>query len=162
MQDIKNSEEYKNLWTRANYDDLTKVLNRRAGRERLISLFEKARTESRMLVVSLCDVNDLKQINDRYGHREGDNMLRYVAQAMSQELKEKDILFRLSGDEFVMAFYDENENNAEKRMQRILAYLKEKKNSRKVVYETSFSYGLVEIYPEECYIVCLLYTSRCV
>ncbi len=72
MQDIKNSEEYKNLWTRANYDDLTKVLNRRAGRERLISLFEKARTESRMLVVSLCDVNDLKQINDRYGHREGD------------------------------------------------------------------------------------------
>ena len=152
MQDIKNSEEYKNLWTRANYDDLTKVLNRRAGRERLISLFEKARTESRMLVVSLCDVNDLKQINDRYGHREGDNMLQYVAQAMSRELKEKDILFRLSGDEFVMAFYDENENNAEKRMQRILAYLKEIKNSRKVVYETSFSYGLVEIYPEEYFL----------
>ena len=153
MQDIKNSEEYKSLWARANYDDLTKVLNRRAGRERLISLLEKARTESRILVVALCDVNDLKQINDRHGHREGDNMLRYVAMSMSRELKENDVLFRLSGDEFAMAFYDENEKNAEKRMQRILAYLNEKKNSRKLMYETSFSYGLVEIYPEEYYMV---------
>ena len=134
MQDIKNSEEYKSLWARANYDDLTKVLNRRAGRERLISLLEKARTESRILVVALCDVNDLKQINDRHGHREGDNLLRYVAMSMSRELKENDVLFRLSGDEFAMAFYDENEKNAEKRMQRILAYLNEKKNSRKVFF----------------------------
>ena len=86
MQDIKNSEEYKSLWARANYDDLTKVLNRRAGRERLISLLETARTESRILVVALCDVNDLKQINDRHGHREGDNMLRYVAMSMSLSL----------------------------------------------------------------------------
>ncbi len=153
MQDIKNSEEYKSLLARANYDDLTKVLNRRAGRERLDNLLEKARGERKMLVVSLCDVNDLKQINDRYGHREGDNMLRYVASAMSREMKENDILFRLSGDEFAMAFYNENQRNAERRMQDILAYLNEKKKYRKVVYETSFSYGLVEIYPEEFYTV---------
>ena len=153
MLDIKNSEEYKSLLARANYDDLTKVLNRRAGRECLDNLLEKARAGRKMLVVSLCDVNDLKQINDRYGHREGDNMLRYVASAMSRELKEHDILFRLSGDEFAMAFYDENQKNAEKRMQSILAYLDEKKKYRKEVYEASFSYGLVEIYPEEFYTV---------
>lgn len=131
MQDIKNSEEYKSLLARANYDDLTKVLNRRAGRERLDNLLEKARGERKMLVVSLCDVNDLKQINDRYGHREGDNMLRYVASAMSREMKENDILFRLSGDEFAMAFYNENQRNAERRMQDILAYLKRKKEVQK-------------------------------
>lgn len=153
MQDVKNSEEYRLLLERANYDDLTKVLNRRAGKEYLEGLLEKAKSEQKKLVVALCDVNELKLVNDRFGHREGDHMLRYVASTMARQLAAYDLAFRLSGDEFVMAFYDEDQTGAQSRMQMILTVLDEKRKDNGIFYDVSFSYGLVEIYPEEAYTV---------
>lgn len=149
MQDMKDSEEYKLLLERANYDDLTKVLNRRAGKEYLVGLLEKAKCEKKMLVVSLCDINDLKEVNDKYGHREGDNMLQYVASLMTRKLAIHDLVFRLSGDEFVVAYYDEDEKSAEGRMKDILKSLDEKRKDNGIFYEVSFSFGLAQIYPEE-------------
>lgn len=153
MQDMKDSEEYRLLLERANYDDLTKVLNRRAGKEYLEGLLEKAKDEHKILVVILCDVNELKHVNDKYGHREGDHMLQCVASAMARQLGDHDLVFRLSGDEFVMAFYDENQPNAECRMNMILEYLSIKRNEKGIFYDVSFSYGAVEIYPQESYTV---------
>mgnify|MGYP003278643201 FL=1 len=153
MQDVKNSEEYRLLLERANYDDLTKVLNRRAGKEYLEGLLEKAKIEEKMLVVALCDVNELKLVNDRFGHREGDHMLRYVASTMAYQLAAYDLAFRLSGDEFVMALYDEDQKSAQSRMQTILTALQERRKDNGIFYDVSFSYGLVEIYPEEVYTV---------
>lgn len=153
MQDVKNSEEYRLLLERANYDDLTKVLNRRAGKEYLEGLLEKAKSEKKMLVVALCDINELKQVNDRFGHREGDHMLRYAASSMTRQLAAYDLVFRLSGDEFVMAFYDEDQKNADSRMKMILSDLEEKRTGNGIFYDVSFSYGLMEIYPEEMYTV---------
>lgn len=149
VHDVKNSEEYKRLLERANYDDLTRVLNRRAGRECLEDLLDKARCEKKRLVIALCDINELKQVNDRLGHREGDTMLCHVASAMTQKLEVHDLVFRLSGDEFVLVFYDIGKSKAGERIQRILDYLKEKKPHVGITYNISFSFGLVEVYPEE-------------
>lgn len=153
MQDMRGSEEYKLLLERANYDDLTKVLNRRAGREYLEGLLEKAKGEQKRIVVVLCDINDLKQVNDKFGHREGDHMLRYAASAMTRQLGAYDLVFRLSGDEFVMAYYNENQKNAETRMKEILKNLEDRRKEKGIFYDVSFSYGIVEIYPEEVYTV---------
>lgn len=153
MQYMKDSEEYKLLLERANYDDLTKVLNRRAGKEYLEGLLDKAKSEKKMISVALCDINDLKQVNDKFGHREGDHMLRYAASTMTRQLGAYDLVFRLSGDEFVMAYYDESQKNAEKRMEEILKQLEEKRKENGIFYEVSFSFGFVEIYPGEHYTV---------
>lgn len=148
MHDIKNSEEYKRLIERANYDDLTRVLNRRAGREALEDLIDRARKEKKTLVIALCDVNELKQVNDRYGHKEGDRMLCNVAASMTRDLGEDDIIFRLSGDEFVVVMYNANKEKAYGQMDDALHILKTNKK-KTAQYESSFSYGLVEVYPEE-------------
>lgn len=153
MQDMRDSEEYKLLLERANYDDLTKVLNRRAGKEYLEGLLDKAKSERKKIVVALCDINDLKHVNDKYGHREGDHMLRYVASTMTRQLSAYDLVFRLSGDEFVVAYYDENQNHADLRMKEILGNLEQKRSDNGIFYDVSFSYGFVEIYPEEHYTV---------
>lgn len=153
MLDMRESEEYKLLLERANYDDLTKVLNRRAGKEYLEGLLDKAKCERKVLSVALCDINDLKYVNDKFGHREGDHMLRYVASLMTRQLRAYDLVFRLSGDEFVMAYYDEDQRNAERRMADILDNLEAKRKENGIFYDVSFSYGFVEIYPEEHYTV---------
>lgn len=153
MHDVKNTEEYKRLLERANYDDLTRVLNRRGGREYLEDQLDRARDEKKTLVIALCDVNDLKHVNDRYGHKEGDSMLCQVASAMVRNLAADDFVFRLSGDEFVAVLYDMGQHEADQRIKDILTYLAEKKNHCGLPYDITFSYGLVEVYPEEKYTV---------
>lgn len=153
MRDVLDAEEYKRLLERANYDDLTKVLTRRAGREHLEDLLLKAKEEHCSVVVMLCDVNDLKAVNDSFGHKEGDRMLKLIASALSRPLEAQDIVFRLSGDEFVLVFYGINQSEIQERLKEIQEHLQKTKAKQKITYETSFSYGLLEIYPGETYTV---------
>ncbi|GGF58418.1 GGDEF domain-containing protein [Alteromonas lipolytica] len=80
----------------AHYDFLTQVLNRR-GFERRIT--QKQSLQGYILVV---DIDDFKQINDRYGHPAGDSILQEVANRLSQSLRDQDIIARYGGEEFVI------------------------------------------------------------
>ena len=104
--------EYEELSEAADLDDLTRIYNRRAGREKLAEMIEDARRENITLTVALIDVNGLKKINDQYGHGEGDNLLTSMACVTKGCLGEQDIIFRLSGDEFVLVFYNQNQQAA--------------------------------------------------
>jgi diguanylate cyclase (GGDEF)-like protein len=81
-------------------DPLTGLANRRM----LMSMadYEIARhqrTDARFVVVML-DLDGFKQVNDRYGHAAGDQLLREVAEGLTQELRSQDTVARLGGDEF--------------------------------------------------------------
>lgn len=149
MRDVEISEAYRCLIEQASFDDLTGVLNRRAGKEYLDELLHRVESEQKMLTLALCDINNLKKVNDRFGHRDGDRMLRYAASAMSYQLVDGDLIFRLSGDEFVLAFFNESRRGGEERLQKSLEHLDEERLENGVVYEISFSYGLVEVFPGE-------------
>jgi diguanylate cyclase (GGDEF)-like protein len=95
----KNREVIKRL---AEIDDLTGIPNRRfvfavAG-NRMASA--KRRTESFACV--LFDLDNLKTVNDRFGHAEGDRVLQHVATRIDQLTREEDVFGRLGGDEFVV------------------------------------------------------------
>lgn len=126
-------------------DELTGSLNQRAGKEKLAGMLESAREEQVTLSVVLYDVNELKQVNDRYGHDEGNHLLCYITETVEQCLGSEDFIFRLSGDEFIVVFYDENAENAKRKMEEALDRLKSDKEKNSVFYEASFSYGLAEI-----------------
>ena len=48
------------------------------------------------------DLNNFKQVNDLYGHSEGDNLLRKIAKAIKENVRESDFVIRYGGDEFII------------------------------------------------------------
>lgn len=151
IQCLSDISEYMHLYENANVDDLTKMLNRRAGKEKMWDTMKKARMEKEILTVALCDVNHLKFVNDLYGHSEGDRLLRYLSSIMNTELEAKDMGFRLSGDEFVLVFYGKNQTAAQEKLCRIGTLVDEKREEFSIYYDVSFSCGLFEVFPEDTY-----------
>src|SRR6266702_3306053 len=87
----------------ARTDHLTGLANRREFErimEREVALAER---HNRKLSVMLIDLDNLKRINDRQGHRAGDAALRLVAQQMQRVVRASDICARIGGDEFGIA-----------------------------------------------------------
>ncbi|MBN6113126.1 GGDEF domain-containing protein [Xanthomonas bonasiae] len=87
----------------ADLDPLTGLLNRRAWHERLTALKQAARRRRQPLALMFLDVDHFKRLNDRYGHRAGDDGLRALAQALREELRGDDLIGRYGGEEFVIA-----------------------------------------------------------
>jgi diguanylate cyclase (GGDEF)-like protein len=86
----------------AETDGLTRLFNRRHFDRRLESELRRAQRTGDPLALLLMDVNAFKQINDRLGHRVGDEVLRVVADAMRRSLRTYDIPVRYGGDEFAV------------------------------------------------------------
>ncbi|WP_272929825.1 GGDEF domain-containing protein [Xanthomonas graminis] len=87
----------------ADLDPLTGLLNRRAWYERVTALKQGARRRRQPLALMFLDVDHFKRLNDRYGHRAGDDGLRALAQALHEELRGDDLIGRYGGEEFVIA-----------------------------------------------------------
>lgn len=141
--------ELMRLSKNAAMDELTKVLNRRAGKERLDLMLEQSRKEERPLCVVLLDINQLKTINDNYGHIEGDRLLKYVTCLAKESIGEEDMIFRLSGDEFVIAYYGEDILGTEERMRLIQKEIDKRREEFSIFYPVSFSYGAIQVYPSD-------------
>ena len=141
--------ELMRLSKNAAMDELTKVLNRRAGKERLDLMLEQSRKEERPLCVVLLDINQLKTINDNYGHIEGDRLLKYVTCLAKESIGEEDMIFRLSGDEFVIAYYGEDILGTEERMRLIQKEIEKRREEFSIFYPVSFSYGAIPVYPSD-------------
>ena len=86
----------------AMHDALTGLPNRRALDMHLEFAMARAERSERMVATGLLDLDDLKPINDRYGHAVGDRLLIEVAQRLRQALRADDYVARLGGDEFVL------------------------------------------------------------
>jgi len=103
MRDIterKQAEE--ELRISATTDALTGVLNRRFGLLLFGKQLQLSKRSNSKLSICYLDVDDLKKINDTYGHQEGDEVLRLVSKLSKEILREADIICRLGGDEFLL------------------------------------------------------------
>jgi len=86
----------------AKTDPLTGAANRRGLDERFALAAYKASRYGEMFSVILIDLDDFKAINDRYGHLEGDNILKAVSNAIADTIRPSDLLARWGGDEFLV------------------------------------------------------------
>jgi diguanylate cyclase (GGDEF)-like protein len=84
-------------------DELTGVLNRRGYLERLEAERVDCEKSGRALSVLYLDLDNMKQINDRFGHRAGDEALKALVRAVLPLLRKSDLVGRLGGDEFSVA-----------------------------------------------------------
>jgi len=83
-------------------DPLTGLYNRRMLEERLNDEFERAKRYQRALSLLMIDIDNLKLVNDLYGHDWGDAVLQKIAQRLREKTRKSDIPVRYGGDEFVM------------------------------------------------------------
>lgn len=86
----------------ANYDDLTRLPNRRLFSDRLSHALDRARRHETQLAVMLIDLDNFKVINDTLGHDRGDRLLQAVADRLMECVRQEDTLARLGGDEFTV------------------------------------------------------------
>ncbi|MCL4554276.1 MAG: GGDEF domain-containing protein [Actinobacteria bacterium] len=81
-------------------DSLTGIANGRVFAERVRQEIAKSDRDGRPFTIAYADLDRFKQVNDTYGHSEGDRLLRAVAETISRELRAVDLVARLGGDEF--------------------------------------------------------------
>lgn len=97
---VASIEQRASLTVQALTDPLTGVANHRAFHERLASDLARARRHGRPVSVAMIDVDRFKEVNDLGGHDAGDELLRRVAQLLTEATRTEDTLARVGGDEF--------------------------------------------------------------
>ena len=83
-------------------DQLTGLYNRRSGEQRLAEEISRAVRHHRPLTLLLIDVDNLKYINDKWGHAAGDVLLKQFADRLQRAIRGSDLAVRLGGDEFMV------------------------------------------------------------
>ena len=90
----------------AMHDGLTGLLNRRAIEEYAEAEFNMADRKKQAMSVILLDIDHFKNVNDRFGHKFGDVVLRQVAQTLKEDLRNYDRVGRWGGEEFLLILPD--------------------------------------------------------
>jgi diguanylate cyclase (GGDEF)-like protein len=93
---------YEELLETSSIDQLTGALNRGRFEAMGRQSVAQALASEQPLSLAIIDIDHFKQINDRYGHLAGDEVLRKVAQALRQTIRGDDRIFRYGGEEFVV------------------------------------------------------------
>src|SRR5216684_7558700 len=83
-------------------DELTGLYNRRGFMAIAERQLKVGRRSGKGMLLFFTDVDDLKQINDSYGHSEGDKALRRTAHALEMTFRDSDVIARIAGDEFAV------------------------------------------------------------
>lgn len=132
------------------HDDLTQAYNRRHMFERL--KHEKAATDrgGPGFSIAIFDLDHFKEVNDTYGHQKGDEVLKFLIQAVKHEIREIDCVARYGGEEFVVIMSHTAADGAEECAQRILRTIAEMKFSGfPASFGITISIGLTIYQPRE-------------
>lgn len=97
---IETARLYSDLVHRSEFDMLTDIKNRFAFEKHLECLIDEGYRNGGLFGLIYIDLDEFKQVNDRYGHHIGDQYMQQAALRMKRQLRPEDILARLGGDEF--------------------------------------------------------------
>lgn len=141
MQQAYDITEIQQLTESATRDALCNVWNRVTGKKMLSEKLEKMQEEQSCVLV-LLDIDNLKRINDYFGLSEGDIVLKEVCRYLNSQIQPPDFIFRLSGDEFVMAFFGKGIKTISKKVLEWRRGVEDFAVRNEKPYTISFSYGI--------------------
>ncbi|AHC16565.1 diguanylate cyclase [Salinispira pacifica] len=101
-------------------DPLTGLYNRRFIEREYARLMELARRQDSRLAVVFADIDNFKEVNDRYGHSAGDLLLSAIAETLAGTIRGSDLLCRYGGDEFVILMDSADIEHAHRLSERIV------------------------------------------
>jgi diguanylate cyclase (GGDEF)-like protein/PAS domain S-box-containing protein len=99
-------ERERRIRHQAETDDLTGLANRRALQRMLTASLARAEAHGLVVGVLMLDLDGFKAVNDRHGHAVGDAALREVAARLRRSVRDRDLVARTGGDEFVVVLAD--------------------------------------------------------
>ena len=144
---VKQSLMDRELRSLALTDDLTCIYNRRAFLALAGQQLRVARRKAEGLLLFFADVDNLKEINDTFGHREGDLALVRTADALEQTFRNSDITARLGGDEFAVLALEASCENRDAILRRLEKNMKGS-NAEESRYKLSLSVGMARFDPK--------------
>jgi diguanylate cyclase (GGDEF)-like protein len=126
-------------------DDLTGLNNRRGFMIMSNGLLKFARRAGHPLCLLYIDMDCLKQVNDTYGHAEGDTALTHFAHILTETFRDSDVIARMGGDEFAVLTIDATESG----LTSIQARLQSSVDAHNLIsvrgYALSFSLGVIRV-----------------
>jgi diguanylate cyclase (GGDEF)-like protein len=131
-------EREKNI---ARTDDLTGTANRRSFFETAGLEIERSKRYPHPYTVAYIDLDELKTVNDRFGHRVGDEVLCAMVDRIHSELRKTDVLARLGGDEFALLLPETGQEAARVAISKIQSSLADE--MRKNNWAVTFSIGVI-------------------
>lgn len=124
-------------YNRTKLNEITEHCSEREGKDRRSSGF------GTYITLAAIDLDKFKEINDKYGHLDGDRVLKYLVRTLKEKVRSYDMVFRIGGDEFLVLMFSQSSTeakNLQKRMELILqSILKEGKKRKPSI---SFSFGI--------------------
>ena len=102
-------------------DELTKLPNRRAFAQQFLLEMQRARRHHNSIAFLMIDLDHFKQVNDTYGHLNGDAVLAELAQILVTGARESDVCARYGGEEFALILHETTESGARVLAERIRA-----------------------------------------
>jgi diguanylate cyclase (GGDEF)-like protein len=109
---LRNALLYREVKTRADYDGLTRVFNRKHFEGRLHEEVERHHRYGHQLSLLLLDLDHFKEINDTFGHQAGDHVLTEVGRLLQDVVRTTDYVARYGGEEFVVVLPHTDEDQA--------------------------------------------------
>jgi len=128
----------------ATLDDLTLLSNRRGFSALAQHALNVCKRLERPASLLFFDLTDFKQINDTFGHAEGDRALKTFADVLRGTLRESDVIGRLGGDEFVVLLSDADAAATQEVTERLTHSLDERNAQAQRGYSIRFSVGQIE------------------
>jgi len=128
-------------------DDLTGIFNRRGFLASATQQLKLAHRDKQNVLLFFFDVDNLKGINDSFGHREGDLALMRTADALEETFRDSDVLARLGGDEFAVLAWEASIPNIQLILSRLEANL-EQANADEFQYKLALSIGVARYDPQ--------------
>ena len=136
----------------AELDQLRRDMTKSRDLDRLTGLLNQASLALRIEspspiegVVVVCDMDNFKEVNDRYGHLVGDEILRHIGNLLRASVRKEDEAFRWGGDEFVILIQNQCADVAEKRMEDLELRLRDFRVRGVGAMPIGFSWGIAEV-----------------
>jgi len=136
-------EARENMRFQATHDPLTSLWNRGVIEELLSREIHRSRREKSCTVIMLCDVDHFKNVNDRYGHNTGDDVLKELARRLQHSVRSYDMVGRFGGEEFLVILNKCDPSSAATRAENLRAAIAKKPfQTRSNALDVTISVGL--------------------
>jgi len=141
-------DDFKKLQINAATDPLTGLYNRRLFDEYCDKELNRAKRYGQYLAIVILDLHKLKEVNDRHGHLQGDQVLQLAAATLRKTLRFSDFAFRIGGDEFALLLPQTDPEQASTLCRRVRSQYENEIRALKLEPGVTLDFGIA-VHPQE-------------